>query len=166
MLNNKITLGLFTILLTSCVTTSNIPTEISSGIPDDANVINLYSTESPSDFYTTIYRHLASRGFGFTQENPEMGTLTTDFIPIDKGYSLQINIFIDEIENESVASLRGKWGFTRTRGAIASTLTGGNFEGSAEFIRWGGDSNMKYIFGEMAVIANKIEHQRLEYISD
>ena len=93
-----------------------------------------------------------------------MGTLTTDFKPLDNGYSLQINVFIEEIENESVASLRGKWGFTKTKGAFASVLTGGNFGGSAEFIRWGGDNNMKYIFGEMAIIANDINHTNLEYI--
>lgn len=55
MLKHQLTFILFALTFTSCVTTSNIPTEVSSEIPDDANAIEVYSNESSSDFYKTIY---------------------------------------------------------------------------------------------------------------
>lgn len=154
-------------LFTSCVTTSNIPTDVSSEIPDDANVIELYSNESPSDFYKTIYRHLASEGFSFAQENADMGTFSTEFKHIGQDTVLKISTFIEESDNGSIAKLRGSWGVTASMGLGITAVTGGNLGGtSAEEANWGKSGRYKVAFGEMAVIAKEIEHDQLEYLSD
>lgn len=151
----------------SCVSTSNIPTEISYEIPDNANVIQLYSSDSPSDFYRTIYRSLASKGFSFAQENADMGTFSTEFKDIGQGTVLKINAFIEESDNGSIAKLRGSWGVTASMGAGITAATGSSLGGtSAEEANWGKSGRYKVAFGEMAVIANKIDNVRIEYLSE
>lgn len=157
----------FAIFLTSCVTTSNIPTEVSSEIPDEANAIELYSTESPSDFYKTIYQHLASEGFSISQENSEMGTLSTGFKEVGQETTLKIDVFVEKFDNGSKATLRGSWNVTSSMGAGITAATGASLGGtSAERASWDQSGRPKVAFGEMAVIAKDIEHQKLEYISD
>lgn len=167
MLRNNITLTLFALLLTSCVTTSNIPTEVSSEIPDEANAIELYSTESPSDFYKTIYQHLASEGFSISQENSEMGTLSTGFKEVGQETTLKINVFVEKNNNGSKATLRGSWNVTSSMGAGITAATGASLGGtSAERASWDQSGRPKVAFGEMVVIAKDIRHQKIEYISD
>jgi len=157
---------LLLIITVSCATTSNIPTEITSQIVDNSNVIKLYSSNPPSDFYRTIYRSLASQGFSFAQENAEMGTFSTDFKEIGQGTVLRINLFIEEFENGSVATFRGLWNVTASMGFGISAATGGSLGGSAEEANWGKSGRPKIAFGEMAVIANNIDHVRIEYLSE
>jgi len=155
------------ILLTSCVTTSNIPTNISSQIPDDANAIKLYSNGSSSNFYKTIYKSLAKRGFSISQENEEMGTLSTGFKDIDQGTTLKINVFVEKNDNGSVATLRGLWGLTSSMGAGLTAATGSSLGGtSAESANWGKTGRPKVAFGQLSVIANDIDHEKLKYISE
>ncbi|MFD2531789.1 hypothetical protein [Gracilimonas halophila] len=167
MLSKNITFILFALILTSCVTTSNIPTEVSSEIPDDANAIELYSTESPSDFYKTIYQHLASEGFSISQENSEMGTFSTGFKEVGQETTLKIDVFVEKDNNGSKATLRGSWNVTSSMGAGITAATGASLGGtSAERASWDQSGRPKVAFGEMAVIAKEIEYQKLEYISD
>ena len=167
MLKQKATFVLFTLLLTSCVTTSNIPTEVSSEIPDDANAIELYSNESSSDFYKTVYQHLASEGFSISQENSEMGTLSTGFKEVGQETTLKIDVFVEKGNNGSKATLRGSWNVTSSMGAGITAATGASLGGtSAERASWDQSGRPKVAFGEMAVIAKEIEYQKLEYISD
>lgn len=167
MLKHHLTFVLFALLFTSCVTTSNIPIEVSSEIPDDANAIELYSNETSADFYETIYKHLASKGFSISQENSDMGTLSTEFKEIGQETTLKMDVFVEESENGSKATLRGSWGVTTSMGAGITAATGSSLGGtSAERASWDQSGRPKVAFGEMAVIANDIEHQQLEYISD
>src|SRR5680860_798897 len=103
---------LFLTIIVSCVSTKNIPTNISSEIPDDANVIKLYSDNSASKLYSDIYKSLAQKGFSFAQENKDMGTISTDFKDIEQGTTLKINVFVEESDDGSIATLRGAWGVT------------------------------------------------------
>ena len=167
MLKRSPILFLLIITFISCVTTSNIPTEVSSEIPDDANAIKLYSNESSSNFYKTIYKTLASKGFSISQENSDMGTISTGFKDIEQGTTLKINVFVEEAESGSVATLRGLWGVTSSTAAGLTAATGSNLGGSsAEAANWGKSGRPKVAFGEMAVIANEIDHEQLEYLSE
>ena len=167
MLKQKATFVLFVLILSSCVTTSNIPTEVSTEIPDDANAIELYSNDSPSDFYKTIYQHLASEGFSISQENSEMGTLSTGFKEVGQETTLKIDVFVENNDNGSKATLRGSWNVTSSMGAGITAATGASLGGtSAERASWDQSGRPKVAFGEMAVIAKDIEYQQLEYISD
>lgn len=167
MLRNQLLFVVSAIFLTSCVTTSNIPTEVSSEIPDDANAIELYSNESSSDFYKTIYQHLASEGFSISQENSEMGTLSTGFKEVGQETTLKIDVFVEKNNNGSKATLRGSWNVTSSMGAGITAATGASLGGtSAERASWDQSGRPKVAFGEMAVIAKDIKHQKIEYISD
>lgn len=160
----RILLFLLLIITVSCVTTSNIPSEISSQITDNANVIKIYSSTPPSDFYRTSYRSIASQGFSFAQENDEMGTFSTEFKEIGQGTALRINVFIEESESGSIAILRGLWNVTASTGFGIAAATGGSLGGSAEEANWGKSGRPKIAFGEMAVIANNIDNMRIEYL--
>jgi hypothetical protein len=150
----------------SCVSTKNIPTSISSEIPDDANAIKLYSNNPASKFYSDVYKTLAQKGFSFTQENKDMGTISTNFKDIGQGTTLKINVFVDKSDTGSVATLRGAWGVTSSFGAGLSAATGSSLGGtSAEEANWGKSGRPKVAFGEMAVIAKEIDHNQLEYLS-
>jgi len=164
----KYSMILFVLLMViSCVSTSYIPTEVSSEIPDNANVIQIYSSDSPTDFYRTIYRSLASQGFSFSQENEDLGTFSTEFKDIGQGTVLKIYAYIEESGNGSIAKLRGSWGVTASMGAGITAATGSSLAGtSAEEANWGKSGRYKISFGEMAVIANKIDHDRIEYLSE
>ena len=156
---------LLALLVAGCVTTAHVPPEIARRIPNDAVAIKLYSNESPADYYRTIYRGLVSDGFGISQENQEMHTLATDFKEIGQGTTLKISVFVDDWEGGSVATIRGKWGVTASFGAGVSAATGANLGGtSAEEATWGSSGRPKAAFGEMAVIATKLPHERLEYV--
>lgn len=158
---------LMTLLLAGCVSTSNVPDEIASGITSDARAIALYSDESPNDYYRAIYRSLAARGYAFEQENQDMGTMSTAFKEIGQGTTLKINIFVDEAEGGSMAMLRGQWGVTAE---MAAGLSGGFGTsvagGAANDAKWNDIGRPKAAFGELAVIANDLPHTNLEYKSD
>tara|TARA_R110002124_G_scaffold46903_2_gene140216 strand:- start:343 stop:807 length:465 start_codon:yes stop_codon:yes gene_type:complete len=154
-------------MIVSCVSTKNIPTNISSEIPDDANAIKLYSDNSASKLYSDIYKSLAQKGFSFAQENKDMGTISTDFKDIEQGTTLKINVFVEESDDGSIATLRGAWGVTSSFGAGLTAATGSSLGGtSAEEANWGKSGRPKVAFGELAVIANDINHKRLEYVSE
>lgn len=166
MLKHQLTFVLFALIFTSCVTTSNIPTEVFSEIPDDANAIELYSNESSSDFYKTIYQHLASEGFSISQENNEMGTFSTGFKEVGQETTLKIDVFVEKNDNGSKATLRGSWNVTSSMGAGITAATGASLGGtSAESASWDQSGRPKVAFGEMTVIAKEIEHNQLEYLS-
>ena len=155
------------LLLAGCVTTSNVPTEITEAIPRDARVIKLYSDQRPAEYYRTIYRALAGQGFSMRQENADMGTFSTDFKEIGQETTLRINAFLEESPTGSVAPLRGQWGVTASMGAGLSAAMGANLGGtSAEDADWGDSDRPKAAFREMAVIASSIPHQRLEYSAE
>jgi len=153
--------------LTGCVSASHIPPQITQDIPKDAKLIRLYCAESPDACFGNVYRTLAAAGFSIAQENQQMGTLSTDFKDIGQGTTLKVTAFLEEHDSGTIATLRGQWGITSSTAAGLSAGMGVNVGGStAEDAVWGGSGRPKVAFGELAVLANKIEHNRLEYAKE
>ena len=93
--------------------------------------------------------------------------ISTDFKDIEQGTTLKINVFVEESDDGSIATLRGAWGVTSSFGAGLTAATGSSLGGtSAEEANWGKSGRPKVAFGELAVIANDINHKRLEYVSE
>jgi hypothetical protein len=155
------------LFILSCVSLSHIPREITQDIPKGSKLIKLYSGDSVEAYFKRIYRALAAAGFSIKQENKEMGTLSTDFKDIGQGTTLKIVAYIEEYNSGSVATLRGEWGITSSTAAGLSAGFGVEVGGStAEEAVWSGSGRPKLAFGELAVIANRIEHERIEYSNE
>lgn len=151
-------------VLSGCVTSSFVPDDIARGIPDGAKAIKLYSASSTDALYRDVYRELVRRGFGITQENEDMGTFSTDFNDIEQGTMLQVIVFVEDSDEGSVATMRGKWGIDATMAAGISAAAGaGVGGGGAEDAEWGASGRPGAAFGQMAIIASEIPHTRIEY---
>ncbi len=156
---------LLTVLVQGCVSAAHLPQELRDQIPKEANAIQVYSEESPTAYYDKIYRHFASQGFVISQENREMGTLATEFKDIGQGTTLKVNVFVEHHEGFTVATFRGQWGVTTTMAAGLSAGLGTNLGGStADSAAWDKTGRPKVAFGELALLVNKIEHIKLEYV--
>ena len=155
------------VVLTACVSSTTVAPEIANQIPPDANIINVSSELTKGELYTVIYRNLAQKGFSFTTENQEMGTLTTGFKDIGQGTVLSMNIFIDDTDEGSRAIVRGSWHVTASTGFGLSAMSGGASAGqTGERADWGSSGRPKLAFGEMAVIMNSLQNVRVEYFAE
>lgn len=163
MLERALVFALFALLFSACVTT-DIPDDLAGEIPDGATAIEVTSSQTPSDYYRTLFRELRRNGFTISEDNAEMLSMTTGFREVGQETTLQVSVFVEESPSGSRAVIRGRWGITTTMAAAASAATGGSVSGgSAERAEWDGSGRSKAAFGEMAEIVRGFPHQDLEY---
>jgi hypothetical protein len=150
-----------------CVSTTHLPQEFRESIPKKARAIRIYSQVDSQKYFKVIYKHLASAGFSIANENAEMGTLSTDFKDIDQGTTLRVIVLVEDYDGGAIATLRGQWGITASTAAAMSAGFKTNIGGStAEDAHWDGVGRPKLAFGELALIASNIDHEKLEYLTE
>jgi len=146
------------------------PLEIAQDIPPGARAVRIYSDLPPAGYYRTVYRALQDRGFEvyWYNEDEKERALTTEFkdFPLT---TLRIDLVVEAAPGGSVAILRGQWrdsDYSNTIENIALEAGGlGSLKknhASTHDAMWKGRS--RYAFGEVAVIANKLPHTRVEYV--
>ncbi len=112
--------------VSACVSASTVPPELARTIPSNARAIRLFSDQPTAEYYRTVYRSLVAQGFGIAQENPQMGTLSTQTKDIGQNTLLKLTVYVQDTTDGAVATLRGQWEVT------AEML----FTGGASEARW------------------------------
>ena len=150
--------------LEACVT-ANIPQSVADLIPENATAIRLYAEQAPAEYFTALYRSIATEGFRMAQSDNAMGTLATEAKDIGQGTTLRLDLVLSASGGGSVAVLRGEWGFTATMAfAFSGALGASTAGGGAEAADWGKTGRPRAAFGELAMIASRLPHARLEYV--
>ncbi|SRR6266496_5240618 len=98
--------------VSACVSASTVPPELARTIPSNARAIRLFSDQPTAEYYRTVYRSLVAQGFGIAQENPQMGTLSTQTKDTGQNTLLKLTVYVQDTTDGAVATLRGQWEVT------------------------------------------------------
>ena len=130
---------------------TDIPTRISSQIPNNANLIQLVSRMPVHDFKQEIIKIIKTEGFQIETDDKSTQNITTNFKKIDQETSLKIEVKIEEQDNSTLATLKGKAGFyfLDKKRAIESV--------------WCKLKTRRKTFGKLAVIASKMNYDKIKF---
>jgi len=145
--------------LYGCTGTQNTTTEFEKGIPNNAYLIKLYSSKEPRELYRAIYKKLTFWEYVMIEEDKKKGYLSTDYNEVAsdddvaRGTLLNITVQVEAHTEGSVALFKGTWG------------VGGMDSLNNEAV-YSGFGRSKDAFRELALIAGRIKHVKIEYIAD
>lgn len=135
-----------------------MPEHLLSKIPNNANAIELYSTEDSEEFYELIFKKLDDLGFEIEHSYDEQKKITTEFRAIDSETTLKIHVFVKDTRHGSVAQFDGKW----SSDSFTNAIFNGN-KGGGSTAKWSRGAS-KDAYGAMAVVADKIEHASIQFL--
>lgn|GEM_PF-2106918 len=130
---------------------TNIPIRISSEIPNNANLVQLFSKMPISDFKQEIIKKLKVEGFKIETDDKTSRNIATNFTKIDQETSLKIEVKIEELDNSTLATLKGKAGIyvLDKKRSIESV--------------WCKLKTRRKTFGKLAVVASKMSYDKIKF---
>lgn len=141
--------------------TTNIPIQISSQIPDQANVIQISSEKESDKLFEHICQVITSNGFKIEHKDSNELTLETEFVEFKNNTTLQINVSVEKTKTESKAILKG-----RIKDGSLSKLFAKHNKPEISFeSKWCSTKFPRLSFGTLAFLANQeIAHTEINYL--
>lgn len=140
--------------------TTNIPIEISSRIPNQANSIQLFSKIPASVYYNKLFQTLQLMGFDTSNKKEKLNSFSTEFKEFDKKVRLKIDVVVKDLDQKTTAILKGRSGIYFFHDPQYSNERKRNF--SVEAV-WNEIKASRDAFGQMAVVANLIEQDKIVF---
>jgi hypothetical protein len=153
------------LILAGCSTTQQLPPELAARIPDGANVITLYSDQSPTTFLAALRDALAVQGYQLDSTNARSGMVVTQFKPLSRESALRIIAFVAQRGTGSAARFWGHASASTTFGYTLTQSLGGVESGEAERAAWSG-SYSRTAFGALALFAERLPHTEITYLKE
>lgn len=136
-------------------------------IPEESDVLLLYSRTPPARLFELTYELLLSNGYEVSQSRPEFGFLATDGKPIGEGVVLRVEAAIEEEGGFSVLAVAGAW-LPEEEVPSEETGTPGQPPVDAAWrpVQTGPTGRSAYAFEQMQALVETLPHERLERITE
>lgn len=141
------------------------PAEESGFIPEQSEVLLLYSRLSPAKLFEVAYELLLARGYEVSQSFPEYGYIATDGRRIGEQVALRIQMTIEEEGDLSRMAVAGAWLPGDEIPSEEEPLAAQGpptSEAAWHPVRSGSTGSSAYAFGQMQDLVETLPHLRIE----
>ena len=164
-MSRVIILVMFIFLIIGCVTTNTlISPEISQQIPQKSTKIIVQSNTTADSLFKEIYKILIVEGYGISNSNNEMLSISTNEKDVGGDTFLRINVFVENENSKSKAILTGQWKFGTATQSFQQALVGYSTDPSWSSAIWlDSYSKCSMAFAGIVKIAQQIKNTNIEY---
>jgi hypothetical protein len=140
---------------------TNIPTDISSQIPNQASAIEVLSIEEADNFFDHICQIITLNGFKIKNQDSDDLTLETEFVELGDDLKLQIKVSVENTKKNSKAIFIG-----RAKSESLSKLFAKRGKSELSFkSKWCKTKYPRLSFGQIAALATQeIAHEEINYL--